>query len=647
MSCLSVEAPLAPVRLLRAAVCGGYFPAMRQPVLRADFAPARASQAPARASQESVLVTDIEGGIAAIIPDFALRELAGSGGDYPLLSLVAGVYEALLGRVGIPLLCSSRMFAECGAEEGAVVFLPILDHSVYAPYLEGLKWAISLINGLLTKRDINPLGPELARVLGQLSAVAPSGMNTRLFIEEADRLDIPWRKLAGNVYRFGIGARSRLFDSSFTDSTSLIGTQLARDKRLTAQVLIASGLPGARHQQAYSGDDAVAIAERFGYPVVVKPANADGGRGVFAGLLKADGVRQAFAQASEVSSQVLVEKHAEGKDYRLQVLHDEVYWISHRVPGGVTGDGVHTVKELLAAVNADPRRGPRGSNSRLKIIELDDEALELLEEAGLNSSSIPQKDQFVRLRRASNVASGGIPVPALEGAHPDNMELAVRAARLLRLDVAGVDLIIPDIRESWLESGALICEVNAQPQLSSTLPAYLIKKLVADGGRVPIIVILGGAPAWARQLEQALNAAGRCVGALWPEGVSVAGRKVLNSPVSVYQGCEAILNDTRVEQVILCLVDDQLTKTGFPVDRFDHLVLAEPGSHQGSVDWEKLRRCAGFLAELCSGKILWDKSCRGWHPVLESLPDGKVQVLNEAELFRDFLKQYDVVSMRQ
>jgi len=599
---------------------------MRQPALRAGFAPARASQ-------DRVVVTGIETGIAAIIPDFALRELAGSGGVYPLLSLVAGVYEALLGRAGIPLLCVSRMLAESGAEEGAVVYLPILDHSVYSPYLDGLKWAISLVNTLLTKGDVNKLGSELARVLGQLSAVAPSGMNTRSFIEGADRLDIPWRKLAGNVYRFGIGARSRLFDSSFTDTTSLIGTQLARDKRLTAQLLIASGLPGARHQQVVNGDEAVVVAEKLGYPVVVKPANADGGRGVFAGLINADSVRQSFALASEVSSQVLVEKHFEGKDYRLQVLHDKVYWVVNRVPGGVTGDGVRTVEELLAEVNAHPLRGPRDSNALLKIVELDEEAQTLLAEVSLRRDSVPDDGQFVRLRRASNVASGGVPLPAMEGAHPDNMELAVRAARLLRLDVAGVDLIIPDIRESWLESGALICEVNAQPQLYPHLPAYLLEELVVGNGRIPIVVALGGAPGWVMEAAQLLNDSGHCVGVLRPDSVHIGGRRVLGTPSSAYQGCEAIFNDSRVDCAILCLADDQLLKSGFPVDRFDCLVLVEPEVGQPARQWQTLHECAHLFAELCESDILLAGDDQGWRPVLDSLPDNRIRTLAGEDFF--------------
>lgn len=176
-------------------------------------------------------------------------------------------------------------------EKTATVYLPLLDHGIYSPYVEALRWASRLVELLQAGGDVNALSAALSRVLQQLSELAPSGMNSRRFIEEADRLGIPWRKVTGNIYRFGFASRAWLFDSSFTDSTPHIGTRLARDKRLTAQVLNASGLPGARHEQAFDEDSAVRIAERLGYPVVVKPADADGGRGVMPQLANAGMVR--------------------------------------------------------------------------------------------------------------------------------------------------------------------------------------------------------------------------------------------------------------------------------------------------------------------------------------------------------------------
>lgn len=630
MSCAPVETPSTAVQLIRAVVCGGYFPGMRQPALSAEFAVVTGGAGDAPVAR----ITEI---IATFIPDFTFRELQGEERCAPILALVASVYEELMKKAGLPLLSSSRVVGVDSSQGRIHLYLPLLDHSVYGPCVDALRWAVKLVEVLRVKGEVNALSPGLARVLQQLASVAPSGMNSLRFIEEADRLGIPWRRVAANVYRFGFGSRSRLLDSSFTDSTSFIGARLARDKRLTAQVLNDAGLPGARHEQAFDADDAVRIAERLGYPVVVKPADAEGGRGVMPGLANADRVRKAFAQASAVSSLVLVEKHAEGNDYRLQVLHDEVYWIVNRVPGGVTGDGIHTVEELLAEVNAHPLRGPRESNSLLKIIELDEEALALLEEAKLQPKSIPEEGRFVRLRRASNVASGGIPVPALEGAHPDNMELAVRAAKLLRLDVAGIDLIIPDIRRSWLDSGALICEVNAQPQLFPHLPAYLLERLVKGNGRVPVVVVLGGAPSWVMDAAMALNDRGCRVGVLWTDGIHVNGRRVMGPPASTYLGCEALLSDSRVDCAILCLEDDHLMKSGFPIDRFDRLVLVEPREERDTQQWAQLHAMVGFLADICVGDILIDVEAKGWGPILEGWLPGRVKHMPE----RDFLSGLD------
>lgn len=612
-----------PITLLRVRVCPGYFPGMTQCALLAEFSCPEYSRYGERSVQ-------LEKFFLEFIPGFSSRDLPDLARPCPPLGVLAGVYEEILKKAGIPVLCNSR-----GASidaEGLALHLPLLDHAVFDPHIEALRWSINLINVLLQGESPDAFAADLGRVVDGLGAVAPRGMNSRRFIEEAGRLDIPWRRMFANIYRFGLGSRSRLFDSSFTDSTPVIGANIARDKRMTAQLLHAAGLPGARHGQARDGEHAVKLAEQHGYPVVVKPADADGGAGVFPGLRTAAQVRKAFMQALEVSSQILVERHFEGNDYRLHVLYDEVYWVAHRVPGGVTGDGEHSISELVATVNADPRRGPRGTNALLKFIELDEEAQELLEEAGLNQNSVLPTGRFVRLRRAANVASGGYPLPVLEEAHPDNLDLAVRAARLLRLDVAGIDLLIPDIRRSWMESGALICEINAQPQLSPTLPGYLLKKLVKGNGRIPFIVVLGGAPGWVRRCQESLTASGCCVGALWPEGVYVDSRKIMDRPASTFQACEAILHDARVDFVILCLADDQLMKTGFPIDRFDSLVLVDPGSGLNQNGREKLPAFAGFLAELSAGEILVDRESQFWMPLLDTLPGNRIRAVEQGAL---------------
>jgi cyanophycin synthetase len=217
----------------------------------------------------------------------------------------------------------------------------------------------------------------------------------------------------------------------------------------------------------------------------------------------------------------------------------------------------------------------------------------------------------VQLRRAANVATGGVPAAALEGAHPDNLALAVRAARLLRLDVAGVDVLMPDIRTSWLESGATICEVNSQPQLSPHLPAYLLSRLVEKQGRIPVVVVLGRAaePAMAAW-QQALARGGRCLGLAMAGGLWVGGAPVAGAMDS-FKGGTALLADPAVEAAMIVAEDGEFLQTGSPVDRIDALILAGPLAAASAAGGAYPEALARTLAGM-SARVAVNADCAGW-----------------------------------
>jgi cyanophycin synthetase len=371
-------------------------------------------------------------------------------------------------------------------------------------------------------------------------------------------------------------------------------------------VLRKAGLPVPEHSLVKSAEAAVDFAQHLGYPVVVKPADMDGGKGVFALLRTEQSVRDAYAKVVELSGNVLVEKHIEGNDYRLQVHNGDVFWIAHRIPGGVTGDGIGTVEQLLDELNADPMRGEPGTNAWRKRIPLDDEALGLMREEGLDRNSVPKDQQFVRLRRACNVATGGVPVPALDGAHPDNLELGARAARLLRLDLAGVDLLIPDIKQSWRLSGAAICEVNAQPQLSRHLQAELLGRLLTNKGRIPAIVIIGdlGQTAWYGDLQAWAAQSGHCMGLATGEGVWIDGAQVGAVRGHALEAGLAMLLDPKVDVAFFQLTDDSATQTGLAVDRADLLVVTDLIGSPSDSDIARSKRLVSMVGHMSESTCL-------------------------------------------
>lgn len=599
------------VKKLNVQPFAGYLPGMHQPAVVADLA-----CAPLPVPHEALRVLDAQ--LRTALAGYGAGGLPAAIDGHPLLRPVVQAVAAALRQGGMPVFSEGALL---GAPTNKVVRLALpAVVGGYAATGAALDWAVAVLNAALAGLSIQPWLDGWPALLHQIGAEAPQGMNSLRFIEAAHAAGVPWSRLSNNVFQFGWGAQARWLDSSFTDQTPSISTQMARDKVRAAQVLFRAQIPVPAHALAADPEAAVALARRLGYPVVVKPADQDGGRGVSAGLTGDAAVRKAYVKAGAFSRRVLVEKHFTGNDYRLQVFQGEVFWAVHRVPGGVTGDASHSIAELLAITNADPRRGAPGSNALLKQIDVDEEAREMLLEQGLTLDSRLAQGQFVPLRRAANVASGGLPVPVLETAHPDNLALAVRAARILRLDLAGVDLLIPDIRNSWLESGAVICEVNAQPQMSPHLPALVLKNLVRGEGRIPVVMVLGatGQEAWFGDLARALGAGGRCVGVATPNGVRI-GMEQVSGPCGLLQGMRALLADPAVKAALVALDCDALPIHGAPVDRFDALVLAgPPGVDANPTTWREWEAVALDLASR-AGQVLVDPACPQWAELGESL----------------------------
>ena len=243
-----------------------------------------------------------------------------------------------------------------------------------------------------------------------------------------------------------------------------------------------------------NAEQAVKVADALGYPVVVKPANLDGGIGVMAGLRDEKAVARAFAMAAKHSKSILVEQYVAGEDYRVRICKGAVIGAVIRKAAAVVGDGVKTVQALLDATNAERARRTQplvlAHEHGTKPIVIDEEVQSWLTAQGLTLDSVVPQGHKVRLRGAANVNLGGTTWDVTERAHPDNLELALRAAAALRLDVAGVDLLLPDIGQSWKVTGGAICEVNGQPQFSSgDAHRKVLERLVPHRGRIPVVGI--------------------------------------------------------------------------------------------------------------------------------------------------------------
>lgn len=444
-------------------------------------------------------------------------------------------------------------------------------------------WASQAIARLRT-RDDAPDEAELrahAELLRALRDLSERGLNNYYIAHAAWRLGMPVRRALPRVIAVGAGARERWFFSSITDHTSSLGVMFARDKQRTAVLLRRAGLPAPVHQPARTPQQAIEAAKRLGYPVVVKPADLDQGKGVAADLRSDAMVAEAFQAAAAQSRNVLVEKHFEGFTHRLTVFEGRLVKAVRRIAGGVVGDGERTVAELVARAQQEPGLRRRSARAGRPLLALDDEARGLLAQAGLDGASVLAPGRYLRLRRRDNQNAGGTNEQlALEAVHPDNRELAVRAAAVMRLDFAGIDLIIADVTKSWLETGALICEVNAQPQMGTADTPAIYEELLAAsipaGGRIPVRLVLAaaGPPPVDALLAMAPDVpAGQAVA--HPDGLWLDGRRIAGAFPGGFEAADAALSTREANAVLCAMAPQEILRRGLPLARVDRLVVQD------------------------------------------------------------------------
>ncbi len=536
------------------------------------------------------------------------------GGEEQRIDYLVFWMRSLLEQYEHPLFNEPLISAiNLDGQAGWQLIFPGLDRTpLLAAFQVGLK-AMLLAHGV--HESAGSVKTELVDMIkkknAELKSHALAGFNMLHFLKEAINLGIPWFKYSSDIFQLGYGANSRLLRSSITDRTANISVGIARDKQKTNQLLRSAGLPVPVQAVVASAEAAVKAGKTMGYPVVVKPADRDGGLGVDACLQDDESVRLAFKQASEFSKNIVVEKYIEGNDYRILVVNDQVLGVLERAPGGVTGDGNRTVRELVKSQNQE-RAQATDDRRFLHPIKIDHEAKRMLLQAGLAWEDVPSKDRFVRLRAAANVASGGIPreIPIAE-IHPDNVMLAQRIARVLRLDVAGIDLLMPDIRKSWLECGAGVCEVNAQPQMFTTLHAPLLRAIMPEmPGRIPVVVVLTMSDngEFSEQLYQRILGACPNAGYVSRRKALLAGRRAALPEASQFNLSRSLLLDTSLEALLISVSDGELLSSGWPVDRCDVLLFAgaqQPDAVGMSPDI--LMKIAQSAKTLQPSKILVDR----------------------------------------
>ena len=402
------------------------------------------------------------------------------------------------------------------------------------------------------------------------------GPSTGSLVRAAEKRGIPWIRLNQySLIQFGYGKWQQRIQATVTSQTRHIGVEIASDKELTNKILGDIGLPVPKQIDAYREESAVRAANRIGYPVVVKPYNANHGRGVSIGLTTDEEVKVAFHEAREHSRCILVESYIRGFDHRMLVINGELVAVSKRVPGHVVGDGVHNIKELVDIVNLDPRRG-LGHEKVLTRLELDTQANRLLDSAGYDEKTVLPKGEVFYLRSTANLSTGGTAIDMTDVCHPDNREMAVRAAAAVGLDVAGIDFLSTDITKSYKDIGGGVCEVNAAPGFrmhispSEGTPrdvaGHVIDMLFPPNipTRIPIASITGtnGKTTTTRMLAHIHKMTGETVGMTTTDGIYIDGSRTVEGDMTGPISAQMVLKDPSVTVAVLETARGGLLRSG-------------------------------------------------------------------------------------
>ncbi|MEL6302786.1 MAG: cyanophycin synthetase [Pseudomonadota bacterium] len=411
------------------------------------------------------------------------------------------------------------------------------------------------------------------------------GPSTASLVAAAVDRDIPWLRLNEySLVQFGHGKFQQRIQATITSKTTNIAVEISCDKEDTHNLLNDLGLPVPQQRMVYSPSEAVRAANRIGYPVVVKPLDANHGRGVTINLTDDDSVATAFDIAREKgkSRAVLVESFISGMDHRMLVVDGELVAVAKRVPGHVIGDGKHTIEELVDIVNQDPRRGI-GHEKVLTKIEIDQQAQRLLEQADLTPSSVLDDGHVFYLRSTANLSTGGTAIDMTDSVHPDNRAMAERAVMAVGLDVGGVDFLTDDISQSYKDIGGAIVEVNAAPGFRMhvapsegeprDVAGKVLDMLFPEGtpSRIPIAGITGtnGKTTTSRMLSHILKTAGHVVGATSTEGVYVDGHLTVKGDMTGPSAAQMVLRDPSVDIAVMETARGGILRAGLGYQRSD------------------------------------------------------------------------------
>jgi cyanophycin synthetase len=486
----------------------------------------------------------------------------------------------------------------------------------YAGEQEGLYTstaAVKVAEALINGDDINI--DAIVKEIRRLWYLEKQGPSTTAILKEAESRDIPIIMLdQDSLVQLGYGCKQKKIEASITGNTSVIAVDIAGDKDRTKKILKDANIPVPDGYVITEMEEVEEVIKKIGFPVVIKPLDGNHGKGATINVETNAEAGIAYERAKAFSQKLVIEKYIRGKDFRVLVINKKFVAAALRTPASIMGDGVHTISELIEILNEDPRRG-NGHDDQLTLVDIDDSCLELIGKKGYDLNTILPLGEECQLRPTANLSTGGTAADVTDTVHPKNIFLFERVARIIGLDVCGIDVMAPDLSQPVMENGGAVIEVNAAPGLRMHLhpgsgqPRNVAEPILdmlfpLDGnGRIPLVAVTGtnGKTTTTRLVAHIAREAGLMTGYTTTDGIYLDEHLILKADCSGPQSAEIILKDPSVEFAVLETARGGILRSGLGFDLCDTAIVtnvAEDHLGQGGIDTlEKLARVKSVVPE--------------------------------------------------
>jgi cyanophycin synthetase len=459
------------------------------------------------------------------------------------------------------------------------VYKVVFDYEVESAGIYAAYAAVNIISKL-----VSDFYCDITKDIKELTAINEReglGPGTKSLVEEAYRRGIPYKRLdKGSMIRFGQGKNQKIVCATMACTTGAIGMEIAADKQQAREILEQGYVPVPEGQLVSTEEELLNAIKELNYPLVIKPVNGNHGRAVKVNLTTEKDCLLAFNNAKKISGDVLVERFIKGSDYRLLVVNYKLYAVARRTPASITGDDKSTIQELIDAVNNDPKRG-NGHEKILTTIKVDAVTQSLLVEKKLTLNSVLPCGEILYLKDAANLSAGGTAQDVTGLIHPYNIFLAERVARLVGLDICGIDLIAADITAPLGDGNGAILEVNAAPGFRMHLsPGSGMTRNVAmpvmdmlfpnnAPSRIPIVAVTGtnGKTTTTNLVAHLARCAGHVVGSTTTDGIFIDGHCVYAGDCSGPSSAELILRDPIVDFAAFECARGGILRSGLGFDK--------------------------------------------------------------------------------